>query len=167
VTVKYSPLNSASRVLLIVGTILLLASWPLAVVVLLRGNALGLAIALFGAGLQGPFLAGYALARAERKQRWRWLAMASGGLGILLFSLVDAVNLDLDGFFELLILGTAGAAIGHLWPNSVRMGVLACDGVRASSRRQGFGQAHGCLGLDTACRCGYQSCRRSSVRAGF
>jgi ferredoxin-type protein NapH len=30
-----------------------------------------------------------------------------------MFSLVDAVDLDLDGFFELLILGTMGAAIGH------------------------------------------------------
>ena len=39
--------------------------------------------------------------------------MTAGGLGILMFSLVDAVNLDLDGFFELLILGTAGVAIGH------------------------------------------------------
>jgi ferredoxin-type protein NapH len=34
-------------------------------------------------------------------------------LGILMFSLVDAVNLDLDGFFELLILGTLGPAIIH------------------------------------------------------
>jgi polyferredoxin len=100
-------------VLLVYSAIALLVFWPLAAVVLFRGNTLGFAIALFGSGLQGPCLAGYALARADRKQWWRWLVMASGGLAILMFSLVDAVNLDLDGFFELLILGTAGAAIGH------------------------------------------------------
>ncbi len=102
-----------SRALLVVSAISLLVFWPLAAVVLFRGNALGFAIALFCSGLQGPFLAGYAFARAARKQWWRWLVLATGGLGILMFSLVDAVNLDLDGFFELLILGTAGAAIGH------------------------------------------------------
>jgi polyferredoxin len=74
---------------------------------------MGFAVALFGSGLQGAFLACYALARTERKQWWRWLVMTAGGSGILMFSLVDAVNLDLDGFFELLFLGTAGAAIGH------------------------------------------------------
>jgi polyferredoxin len=68
---------------------------------------------------QGPFLAGYAFARANRKQWWRWLVLATGGLGILMFSLVDAVNLDLDGFFELLILGTAGVAIGHTMATTV------------------------------------------------
>jgi len=102
-----------SRALLIYSAIALLVFWPLAAVVLFRGNALGFAIALFSSGLQGACLAGYALARADRKQWWRWLVMATGGMGILMFSLVDAVNLDLDGFFELLILGTAGAAIGH------------------------------------------------------
>ena len=102
-----------SRALLVVSAIFLLVLWPLAAVVLLRGNALGFAIALFGSGLQGSFLAGYTFARAARKQWWRWLVMSAGGLGIFMFSLVDAVNLDLDGFFELLILGTAGVAIGH------------------------------------------------------
>jgi ferredoxin-type protein NapH len=103
-----------SRALLVVSAIALLVFLPLAAVVLFRGNALGLAIALFGSGLsQGAFLAGYAFARPDRKQWWRWLVLATGGLGILMFSLVDAVNLDLDGFFELLILGTVGPAIGH------------------------------------------------------
>jgi len=100
--------------LLIASAISLLVLWPLAAIVLFRGNSLGFAISLFGSGIaQGPLLAGYAFARAARKQWWRWLVLAAGGLGILMFSLVDAVNLDLDGFFELLILGTAGAAIGH------------------------------------------------------
>ena len=99
--------------MLVVSAIFLLVFWPLAAVVLFRGNTLGFAVALFGSGLQGAFLAGYAFARSARKQWWRWSVMSAGGLGILMFSLVDAVNLDLDGFFELLILGTAGAAIGH------------------------------------------------------
>jgi polyferredoxin len=102
-----------SRALLVVGAILLLVFWPLAVVALFRGNALGLAIAFFLGGLQGPFLAGYAFARPARKLWWRWLTLAVGGLGILLFMLIDGVELDLHGFFELLILGAAGVAIGH------------------------------------------------------
>jgi polyferredoxin len=100
--------------LLVVSAIAVLVFWALAAVVLFRLRALGLAMALFLGGLsEGPFLAGYALARPDHKQWWRWLVLATGGLGILAFSLVDAVNLDLDGFFELLILGTMGAAIGH------------------------------------------------------
>jgi ferredoxin-type protein NapH len=106
--------RGVSRALLVVSAVALLVFWPLAAAVLFRGHAWGLAIALFLGGLsEGPFLAGYALARPERKQSWRWLVLATGGLGILVFSLVEAVNLDLDGFFELLLLGTAGAAIGH------------------------------------------------------
>ncbi len=109
-----------SRALLVVSAIALLVFLPLAAVVLFRGNALGFAIALFGSGLSlGPFLAGYAFARADRKQWWRWLVLTTGGLGILMFSLVDAVNLDLDGFFELLILGTLGPAIGHTMMTTV------------------------------------------------
>ncbi len=103
-----------SRALLVFSTIALLVFWPLAAVVLVRLHTLGLAIALFLGGLsEGLCLAGYALARVDRKQWWRWLVLATGGSGILVFSLVDAVNLDLDGFFQLLLLGTAGAAIGH------------------------------------------------------
>jgi polyferredoxin len=106
-------------VLLVVSAIALLVCWPLAAVALFRGNALGFAIALFSSGLQGPFLAGYAFARAARKQWWRWLVLATGGMGILMFSLVDAVDLDLHGFFELLILGTAGVAIGHTMATTI------------------------------------------------
>ncbi len=109
-----------SRALLVVSAIALLVFWPLAAAVLLRGNALGFAIALFVWGLsQGAFLAGYAFARPDRKQWWRWLVLAGGGLGILTFSLAEAVNLDLDGFFELLILGTLGPAIGHTMVTTV------------------------------------------------
>jgi ferredoxin-type protein NapH len=120
VTGECTPPRRVSRALLVASAIALLVFWPLAAVVLFRGNALGFAIALFGSGLsEGAFLAGYAFARADRKQWWRWLVLATGGLGILMFSLVDAVNLDLDGFFELLILGTVGPAIGHTMVTTV------------------------------------------------
>jgi ferredoxin-type protein NapH len=119
VTVSERSPRRASRALLVASAIILLVFWPLAAVVLFRGNALGFAIALFGSGLQGPFLAGYAFARASRKQWWRWLVLASGGLGILMFSLIDAVDLDLHGFFELLILGTTGVAIGHTMATTI------------------------------------------------
>lgn len=118
-TGECAPPRRVSRALLVFGAIALLAFWPLAAVVLIRGNALGFAIALFSSGLQGPFLAGYAFAGADRKQWWRWLVLATGGLGILMFSLVDAVNLDIDGFFELVILGTVGPAIGHTMATTI------------------------------------------------
>ena len=109
-----------SRALLVVSAISILVLWPLAAAVLFRGNTLGFAISLFFSGLaQGPFLTGYAFARANRKQWWRWLVLATSGLGILLFSLVDSVNLDLDGFFELLILGALGPAIGHTMATTI------------------------------------------------
>ena len=104
----------ASRALLVFSALAILGFWPLAAIVLFQGNALGLAICLFVMGIsQGPFLAAYAFTRADRKQWWRWLILVTTGLGIIVFMLVDAVNLDIDGFFELLILGTMGPAIGH------------------------------------------------------
>ena len=103
-----------SRVLLVVSAISILILWPLGALVLFRGKTLGLAISLFASGIgQGPLLAGYAFARAEHKQLWRWFVLAASGLGILLFSLIDAVNLDVDGFFEILILATIAPAFGH------------------------------------------------------
>ncbi len=108
-----------SRPLLVVSAIAVLAFWPLGAMMLLQGSAPGLTIALVASGLQGPFLAGFALARPGRKQWWRWLVLAAGGSGILVFMLVDAVDLDLHGFFELLIAGTAGAAIGHTMATTI------------------------------------------------
>lgn len=103
-----------SHALLVLSALSLLVFWPLAAVALFQGHARGLAMAFFLGGLStGPCLAGYAFARPSRKQWWRWLVLATGGSGILIFSLVDAVDLDLHGFLELLILGTAGVAIGH------------------------------------------------------
>jgi ferredoxin-type protein NapH len=109
-----------SRALLVVSAIALLVFLPLAAaVVLVGGNTRGFAIALICSGLQGPLLAGYAFARSARKQTSRWFVLAAGGLGILMFSLVDAVNLDIHGFFELLILGTVGPAIGHTMATTI------------------------------------------------
>jgi hypothetical protein len=143
-----------SRALLVVSAISLLVLWPLA------------AISLFASGLaQGPFLTGYAFANADRKQWWRWLVLAISGLGILLFSLVDAVNLDIDGFFELLILGAIGPAIGHTMITTV-VGPLifgrvlcgwGCWRAMVLERLpvgKGSGWRKGVLGLDAACRCG-------------
>ncbi|MGD0591906.1 MAG: 4Fe-4S dicluster domain-containing protein [Bacteroidota bacterium] len=114
VNVDYAIPHRVSRTLLVVSGISILILWPLAAVILFRGNTLGLAISLFASGIgQGPFLTGYAFARADHKQWWRWLVLAASGLGILLFSLVDAVNLDIDGFFEVLILVTIAPAFGH------------------------------------------------------
>jgi hypothetical protein len=74
------PPRRVSRALLVVSAIAVLVFWPLAGVVLFRLNAWGLATALFLGGLsEGPFLAGYALARTDRKQWWRWLVLATGG----------------------------------------------------------------------------------------
>jgi polyferredoxin len=89
-------------------------TWPLSVVVWLATRQAGLALSLFGLGLSlGPCLATYGLAGRARKQAWRQVVLATGGLAVLAFSLVDAVNLDLEGFFALLMYGTMGAAIGH------------------------------------------------------
>jgi polyferredoxin len=116
----YASTRRVNRALLVVSTLSPLVFWPLAAVVLFRGKTLGFAISLFASGLaQGPFLTGYAFANTDRKQWWRWLVLAISGLGILLFSLVDTVNLDIDGFFELLILGAIGPAIGHTMVTTV------------------------------------------------
>lgn len=72
------------------------------------------ATSLFLLGLSlGPCLAVYAAAPNARKQAARGLVLFTGGLSIMAFSLLRAANLDLEGFFMLLFLGTAGAAIGH------------------------------------------------------
>jgi polyferredoxin len=114
------PIHRVSHALLLISAISLLVFWPLSAVVLFRGKTLGFGISLFASGLaQGPILTGYAFANADRKQWWRWLVLAISGLGILLFSLVDTVNLDIDGFLELLILGAIGPAIGHTMVTTV------------------------------------------------
>jgi len=103
-----------SRTLIVISATAMLVVWPAAALLLLHPPTVGLAVSLFFAGLSlGPCLLGYALARTPRKQLWRRLVMAAGALSVLAFMLVDRINLDLDGFFELLLAGTMGTAIGH------------------------------------------------------
>ncbi len=100
VTEERATPRRVSRALLVYSSIALLIFWPLAAVVTCSGETQWVWLLLSSvSGLQGPLLVGYAFTRTARKQWWRWLVMAAGGLGILIFSLVDAVNLDLDGFF--------------------------------------------------------------------
>jgi hypothetical protein len=62
-----------SRGLLVYSAMALLVFWPLAAMVLFRGNTLGFAIALFCSGLRGLFLAGYAFARTARNKPFSYL----------------------------------------------------------------------------------------------
>src|SRR3974390_2588492 len=55
----------------------------------------------------------YAIVPTARKQMARRMVLLTGGLSIMAFSLLGKANLDLEGFFMLLFLGAAGAAIGH------------------------------------------------------
>ena len=72
------------------------------------------AVSLFASGLSlGPCLTGYATAPRSQKQLQRRLVLFTGGLAILAPSLLGAGSLDLEGFFLLLLAGTAGAALGH------------------------------------------------------
>jgi Polyferredoxin len=70
-------------------------------------------IFLPGASPWDPCLAVYAFARRKRKQAVRKLVLLTGGLSILAFSVPGVVNLDLEGFFMLLLLGSGGVAVGH------------------------------------------------------
>lgn len=72
------------------------------------------AASAFLAGLSlGPCLTGYVTAPRALKQRQRRVVLFAGGLSILAPSLLAGTSLDLEGFFALLLAGTAGAAIGH------------------------------------------------------
>ncbi|HVN19411.1 MAG TPA: 4Fe-4S binding protein [Dongiaceae bacterium] len=82
--------------------------------VLWRAHARGFATSIFLLGLSlGPGLTYYAGVATGRKQAARRIVLLTGGLSIMAFGLLGRVNLDLEGFFMLLFLGTAGAAIGH------------------------------------------------------
>ena len=71
-----------------------------------------ISLGLFGVSL-GPCLALYGSLPAARKQLGRRIVLLTGGLSIMAFSILGKVNMDLEGFFMLLFLGTAGAAFGH------------------------------------------------------
>ncbi len=98
----------------ILGAAIACVAWTVSLLVWRATRLPGLALSIFGLGVSlGPCLAAYRLARPARKQAWRQAAMAAGGGGILAFSLIDGVGLDVEAFFTLLLLGTMGAAIGH------------------------------------------------------
>jgi polyferredoxin len=89
-------------------------TWPLATALWLVLGQKALAVSVFGLGLSlGPCLAGYALVRKARKQAWRRLVLFTGGLSIMVFSVLGRASVDLEGFFMHLLTGTVGAAVGH------------------------------------------------------
>ena len=103
-----------NRTLLVVSSAVVCSVWPAAAVLWVRFGEKAFAASMFLLGLSlGPCLAAYALSPTRRKQLIRRLILLTGGLSILAFPLLGAVNLDLEGFFMLLLLGTGGAAIGH------------------------------------------------------
>jgi polyferredoxin len=89
-------------------------AWSAAAWLWLRLDERAFAVSVFGLGLSpGPCLAAYALVPVGRKQAARRVVLFTGGLSIMAFSLLGAVNMDLEGFFMLLFAGTMGAAVGH------------------------------------------------------
>ncbi len=103
-----------SRVLLLLAAALPTATWPVAASLWFRFGEKAFAASIFLLGLSlGPCLAAYAVAPHRRKQATRRVILLTGGLSILTFSVFGGANVDLEGFFMLLLLGTGGAAIGH------------------------------------------------------
>jgi len=103
--------NSA---LLIFSVLVAITIFPLADVLWVRVGEKAFATSLFLLALSlGPCLTYYAGVPAARKQAARKLVLLTGGLSIIAFAVLGRVNLDLEGFFMLLLLGAAGAAIGH------------------------------------------------------
>ena len=101
-------------VLLAVSIVITCITWPLAVMLWLTHGETAFAVSVFFLGLSlGPCLAGYALVRRSSKQKLRRMVLFSGGFSIIAFSWFGVMNLDLEGFFMLLMSGTMGAAIGH------------------------------------------------------
>ncbi len=89
-------------------------TWLLAAAVWFSIREIAFAVSIFFLGLSlGPLLALYLLARKGRKQGMRRMVLLAGGISILALSLLGAMNLDLEGFFMLLLSGTMGAAVGH------------------------------------------------------
>jgi ferredoxin len=88
-------------------------AWSIAAWLWSSGNR-AFAFSAFAAGLSlGPCLTGYVTAPGALKQKQRRLVLFAGGLSVLAPSVLAATSLDLEGFFLLLLAGTAGAALGH------------------------------------------------------
>jgi len=103
-----------SRAILIVAAALTCSAWPAAFVLWFRLGERAFAVSAFLLGLSlGPLLAAWAFAPRKSRQAFRKLVLVTGGLSILAFPLLGAVNLDLEGFFMLLLLGSGGVAAGH------------------------------------------------------
>jgi len=106
--------DKAGALLLAVAAVITCLTWPLAGLLWFRLGERALGVSLFGLGLSlGPGLGVYAIVPRMRKQSARRVVLFIGGLSVLAFSLLSAVNLDLEDFFTLLFAGTMGAAIGH------------------------------------------------------
>jgi len=102
-----------NRPLLIFSILIAAAAFPVADILWRAGEpAFATSIFLLGVSL-GPCLSVYAAVPTARKQAARHVVLFTGGLSIMAFGLLGAANLDLEGFFMLLFLGAAGAAIGH------------------------------------------------------
>jgi len=88
--------------------------WPGSIWLQLHLHALTLAAALFVLGWSfGPCLAAYALAPRARKQAARRAVLFAGGVSILVFPVLGATDIDLEGFLLEPFSSVMGAAIGH------------------------------------------------------
>lgn len=106
--------SKPNRSLLVLSGFFTAAAIAAATGIVLGAGTPALNIAALGMGISlGPFLAAYATVSPRRKQAARRLVLLTGGITILAFSLLASANLDLEGFFLLLLEGVAGAAIGH------------------------------------------------------
>jgi len=105
--------SNTNRPLLIFSVLVALAIFPLADF-LWHGREKAFATSLFLLGLSlGPCLTYYSVVQRSRKQSARRIVLLAGGLAIIAFAVLGRANLDLEGFFMLLLLGIGGAAIGH------------------------------------------------------
>lgn len=103
-----------NRALLALATAAACSAFPLSAVLWVHFGEKPFSASAFLAGLSlGPCLAAYGLVATRHKQFVRKMVLLSGGLSILSLPLLGRVNVDLEAFFMLLLLGSGGAAIGH------------------------------------------------------
>jgi len=105
---------SAKLIPLSICSVVTFFMWSLAAVLWFSHREIGFAVSMFTLGLSlGPLLSLYPLGTKTKKQKLRRLVLSAGGISILSLSLLGAMNLDLEGFFVLLLSGTMGVAVGH------------------------------------------------------
>jgi len=103
-----------NRAVILASMVITCVTFPLAAFLWLANRDFAFAVSIFLLGLSlGPCLAAYGFAPLRAKQRMRRLVLLTGGLSIMALSVLGAMNLDLEGFFMLVLSGTAGAAVGH------------------------------------------------------